>query len=697
MKMKTRLLVFILGSVIVVFGLIIGFTLYETYTVQEEATLEKVELTCKGYSNIIENYIEKGVSLSNNLSLIFESTVLSNNANRDEMLSVLKKVAQENPDFIKTWVVFEPNAFDNKDSEFVGKTGHDNTGRFVPCFSRVDGNIKLKACQNYKSDDYYNVPKILKENYITEPLLETINGENKYIVSFSAPIIVNREFIGAVGVDLSLDSFQAITSNLDLYELGYGRIISNAGVILTHKDETKIGSKGSEFIDEEGIEYLKRLKKGEEFNRYSFSEDLNTDVLIKYYPISIGDTSSKWSFSTVIPRTEITKDVKYLLKMLMIISIAGILLIAIIIYINISSVSKYTKKCAAYANKMANKDFTEEVDAKLIKRKDEIGELFNAFNKLSLNMKELLGNIEESAEHVALSSEQLSDASDQVSRVSEEVALAVDDIAQGSVKQAGEVDNSVTKLNELKDEIDNAMNNTDLVRQGFDHLIFTSQDGFSSMNELKEAFKKNTEIMIVALEDVKALSIKSQSIQEILEAITNIASQTNLLALNASIEAARAGEAGKGFAVVADEIRKLAEDTENATNTIVNIVTEMKKQMQSTTNNMDEADKVLKEVDKSLSDTQYAFKDVENSTNDMISFVDKLFSSMEKTTEHKDNTIESIENISSLAQEFASSTEEVSASVQEHIATIEEIAKSTQELNELAKKLHTVTTEFKLK
>ncbi|WP_066500474.1 methyl-accepting chemotaxis protein [Abyssisolibacter fermentans] len=696
MKMKTRLLVFILGSVIVVFGLIIGFTLYQTYTVQEEATLEKVELTCKGYSYIIENYIQKGVSLSNNLSLIFESTVLSNNANRDAMLSVLKRVAQENPEFVNTWVVFEPNAFDNKDTEFVNKAGHDKTGRFISCYSREDGTIKLKPCENYIVSDYYNMPKVRKESYITEPSLKNINGSVKYVVNFSAPIIVNNKFLGAVGVDLSLDSLQAITSKLDLYESGFGRIISNSGRVLTHKDDTKVGSIGSEFLTKEGVELLDYIKKGEEFYEYSFSEELDSYVLVNYYPIRIGNTSM-WSFSAIIPQDEIVKDSEYLFKTLIGICVGGILLIAIIIYRNINSISKFIKRCAVYANKMANKDFTEEIDETLIKRKDEIGELAIAFNKLSLNMKDLLGNIEVSAEHVALSSEQLSDASDQVSRVSEEVALAVDDIAQGSVQQAGEVDNSVTKLNELKDEIDNAMNNTDLVRQGFDHLIFTSQDGFSSMNELKEAFKKNTEIMIVALQDVKTLSIKSQSIEEILEAITNIASQTNLLALNASIEAARAGDAGKGFAVVADEIRKLAEDTENATNTIVNIVVEMKNQMQSTTNNMDEADKVLKEVDKSLSDTQYAFKEVENSTNDMISFIEKLFNSMKKTTELKDNTVTSIENISSLAQEFASSTEEVSASVQEHIATIEEIAKSTQELNELAKNLHIVTTEFKLK
>lgn len=73
-------------------------------------------------------------------------------------------------------------------------------------------------------------------------------------------------------------------------------------------------------------------------------------------------------------------------------------------------------------------------------------------------------------------------------------------------------------------------------------------------------------------ERAEALKAASQSIEQMLALIIDMASRTNMLALNAGIEAAHAGEAGRGFAVVAAEVKTLASQTRSAAGDITQYV-----------------------------------------------------------------------------------------------------------------------------
>jgi methyl-accepting chemotaxis protein len=325
---------------------------------------------------------------------------------------------------------------------------------------------------------------------------------------------------------------------------------------------------------------------------------------------------------------------------------------------------------------------------------DEITALENSFLTMVQNLKASFAAVEAKEAEALAQAEEARKAAAKILEIAGKVENAAHEV-ESTVSAVSHNTNGVktggnTQTERIK-EILSAMEQLSSGVQRITISVETAADKSEESNQkvesgvsmAEESGKAMAELHVITgnlTENITKLGQQSDTIGNIMNVITDIASQIDLLAMNASIEAAHAGESGKGFAVVAGEVRKLAEKTRSAAHEVESSITEMQKLTKVNISGMDNAVSSIAHVTELSRRTAVSLTEVQATVKDVMNQVQAIAESVEQQSESSRAVTSLVNDVSGIAEDNGSKISRIDEELKGLLHKSEELLELVSEL-----------------
>ena len=465
-------------------------------------------------------------------------------------------------------------------------------------------------------------------------------------------------------------------------EIEFAMMIDESGKVIANNELSIVGKT----FDQNSI-YFQALESG--LDQVAIDKSIATDnnilnVVVPFEIDSQGKHLISLGFSMEKVNAVVNKGrlITYILTALIFIFVGGFLAITSGRVVSIIGILK------VHLNGMAQGNFGNVLNRKLISRKDELGEIAQAIDELQGAVSDIVKRVVETNFKLDTAIQALTEKTSETTAASYEVGQTVNAIASGAVSQSEDVKMGRASIASLDTLIEDNEKRLKALEDATEIVEKLKEEGFSELELLigkSDISTKSAREVTLIIEQTHLSADKITSASEQIKGITR---QTNLLALNASIEAARAGEAGKGFSVVADEIRKLAEESNRFTEEITTVISELTQKIGVAVDNMLTLESLVAAQKLSVTGTTDKFKGISTALSvmktELLSVTDSQSSMMDMNLKIKGI----MEHLSNISEDNAAGAEEAAASIEGQVNAIKHVDLKTNELTELMLQLN---------
>ena len=369
-------------------------------------------------------------------------------------------------------------------------------------------------------------------------------------------------------------------------------------------------------------------------------------------------------------------------------AVAAIMLVCLIVSTKLAStISKNIRTSIKTVEKIAAGDLNVQVNNKLLKSKDEIGDLSRVTITLRDAMQRTTLEINQNVQKLLEASSLLGTAADNTNGTMNKVRTAVNRIVENSTEQAENSKSTSEHMRLMGDNITETSAEVEALNSNAEFMHQSSEKAAETLSNLQHI---NSEVEQIIGEVQEQTNRTNDSVQQIHKAtafITSIAEETDLLSLNASIEAARAGESGRGFAVVAEQIKKLSEQSNQSSSEIEETAMMLSEDSQKAVEIMQKMQEIITSQSESMQDTQKVVEEVVAQIANSMQSIQQI----KETTEHlanvRNEVLQAVETLSNIAQDSVSGTKKTYEDTEEVVDTFKQVYMSAEQLREIADQL----------